>query len=189
MNNYSDPHRKQLKEFRRLANQMASMHSMESDRYSNYAQWLSVGGLVFSAFLLALAMICELFVQRTIGISPDAFKWIMGLLAFLNFSIILILLAWRPFNHAAAHREAVERYTRIKREIDNILENQSDISIETTNNLKDAYLDTSDQPKIKDSRFNKLKQAHLIKVEVSRALSVNPHKTIRNIKKELAKPK
>jgi hypothetical protein len=47
----------------------------------------------------------------------------------------------------------------------------------------------TDTPTIPDSKFNNLKQAHLQKIEISKALDKTPFKSIRAIKKELENKK
>lgn len=188
MSDSSDSHRERLKYYRKTANQMASMHSIESDYYSTLHLWLNGGGVVFSAFLLTLAMVDDGLVQASFGIESETLKWIMAALAFFNFSITLILLTLRPGSQASAHREAVEHYARAKRAIDHLQEEEN-ISALETNRFQEEYWNTQNLPKIKDRRFLRLKQAHLIKMAVSNALEQSPHDSISQIKKNLASKK
>ncbi len=94
MSNPSNSLAEQLKTMNRRANQMATMHSKLRD---DYAWWNSATNfflLIFSACLLSLAFISDDFLQRTIGMSPDTFKWVNGITATANFSVSLIHLAW-----------------------------------------------------------------------------------------------
>lgn len=55
-------------------------------------------------------------------------------------------------------------------------------------NLLESYKDAMDRtPLIPDKKFNKFKRLHLQKIQISKELEKNPFKTIRQIKKELAK--
>jgi len=179
--------REKLENTKRVANQNADMHSAETDRYEFWSLILNCFVLVFSAFLLSLSLASEDFIDRTVHICPDLYKWVLGILAFLNFSITLILLAWRPDQKAAQHRQALSHFARIRHRIDIVLSDGEQIKKEAMEAIINDYMNTDYLPKISDSRFNKLKQKHLVKVDISKEISKNPHRCIYEIRKHLKK--
>ena len=183
----SDRYRKKLEEIKRVANQSADMHSAESDRHQRWSQGLSSGVLLSSAFLLSLSFVSEDFIQRTIGLNPDWYKWVVGLLAFVTFSLTLVSLAWRPSAKAASHGEAVSHYVRAKHDVDLALRVDSPVTRDAVDQIVDRYLSDGDITRIPDRRFNKLKRRHLTKKAVSTALSENPHRAIWRIRRTLEK--
>lgn len=185
VNESNQRYRKKLKNLKRVASQNADMHSWESERYNFWDTIFVCSGLISSAFLLTMTFASEDFINRTIGISPDYYKLCMAILAFLTFSTTLILLAWRPASKAASHKEAVSRYSKSRHKMDILLDEEKPICKADVEYLIEEYLNTDDLPKIKNSRFNKLKQKHLIKVAVSKELSKNPYRKIKDIKTSL----
>ncbi len=180
-------YRNKFHELKRVASQNADMHSWEAARYGRWNQFLVSGGLVFSVFLLTLVLASEDFVHRTINLMPDLYKWVLAILASFNFSLTLILMAWQPAQKAAQHKEAVTHYARAKHRIDLILRGEELITKEAAESFLDEYLDKSDLPQIPNALFIKLKKRHLVKVAISKQLSSNPHRSIREIKQDLAK--
>lgn len=184
-NESKERYQKKLKELKRVANQNANMHSWESDRYNLWDKILVCLGLIFSAFLLTMTFASEDFVNRTIGLTPDYYKLCMAILATFTFSTTLVLLAWQPASKSASHKEAISRYSRSRHKIDLLLDEERPICKADVENVVDEYLNTDDLPKIKNSRFNKLKQKHLIKIAISKEISKNPHRTIKQIENSL----
>jgi hypothetical protein len=178
--------RKSLRDLKRVANQNADMHSWEHDRYNRWSQLLISGGLVFSAFLLVLSLSSTDFIHRTLGISPDLYTWLLALLAFLSFSVTLIVLAWQPAAKAGSHKRSISHYVRVKHRIDQMIDQKEPPTNDEVQSLWNDYLDDDDLPKISNRRFNSLKRRHLIKVAVSRELSANPHRSIRAIRRSLS---
>lgn len=179
--------REKLENTKRVANQSADMHSAETDRYEFWSLFLNCFVLLFSAFLLSLSLASEEFVARTIYIDSDLYKWILAILAFLNFSITLILLAWRPDQRAAQHRQALSHFSRIRHRIDVVLSDGEPVKKGLLEAILNDYMDTDHLPKISNSRFNKLKQRHLVKVDISKEISKNPHRCIYGIRRHLKK--
>ncbi|MFZ2725058.1 MAG: hypothetical protein WAX77_02270 [Methylococcaceae bacterium] len=177
-NNIDTVFREKLENTKRVANQNADMHASEADRYSSWYLSLMCFGLIFTAFLLALSLAPDDFIQRTTGIFSDYYKWLLTILCFLNFSVTLVLLAWRPDYKAAQHEEALSHFSRLRHKIDIVLSDNKILTKEVVEDIINEYIDTEHLPKISDSRFNKLKQKHLIKVAVSKELSENPHRYI-----------
>ncbi len=181
-----DPLVGRLKRVLRLANQHATMHGWMSDYYGRWNAALTYASLSIAAVLLALVFASD-FVQRTTGISADAFQWATGIAAIFNFLLTLAGLAWRPAAKAASHRQAVGHYTKAKYEVGRQLDSNEAITAESVRQIEERYLDTRDLPNISDRRFLRLKRWHLEKVAVSRELDDNPHESIRSIKRRLRK--
>ncbi|MCI0655079.1 MAG: hypothetical protein L0Y39_11465 [Methylococcaceae bacterium] len=179
--------REKLENTKRVANQNADMHSTETDRYDFWSLSLNCFVLLFSAFLLSLSLASEDFIQRTIYLTPDMYKWSLAIFAFLNFSITLVVLAWRPDFKAAQHKQALAHFARSRHRIDIALSDSKLLNKEDVELILKEYIDIDHLPKISDNRFNKLKQRHLIKVSVSKELSKNPHRCICEIKRYLKK--
>lgn len=175
MSNPSNSLIEQLKTMNRRANQMATMHSKLRDDYAWWNSATNVFLLVFSACLLSIAFISDDFLQRTIGMSPDTFKWVNGITATANFSVSLVLLAWQPAEKAAAHAQAVNHYAKIRYEIKRLEAKANQLTEDDINSLEESYFDTRDLPGISEQQFLPLKQWHLLKVALSKELDVNPY--------------
>lgn len=175
MSNPSNSFTEQLKTMNRRANQMATMHSKLRDDYAWWNSATNVFLLIFSACLLSIAFISDDFLQRTIGMSPDTFKWVNGITATANFSVSLVLLAWQPAEKAAAHAQAVNHYAKIRYEIKRLEAKANQLTEDDINSLEESYFDTKDLPGISERQFLPLKQWHLLKVALSKELDVNPY--------------
>lgn len=160
------------------------MHGWLSDHYGRWNTALTFGSLLIVVVLLALVFASD-FVQRTTGVSADAFQWAIGLTAILSFLITLVGLSWQPAAKAASHRQAVGHYTKAKYEVGRRLDSNEAITVESVRQIEERYLDTRDLPNISDRRFLKLKRWHLEKVAISKELDDNPHESIRSIKRRM----
>ncbi len=78
-----------------MADQQATMHAWLSDRYGAWNLGLTIASLVSSAVLLAFVFASD-FVQRTTGVSADAYQWVTGLVAIVFFCVTLVGLVWQP---------------------------------------------------------------------------------------------
>lgn len=175
MSNPSNSFTEQLKTMNRRANQMATMHSKLRDDYAWWNSATNVFLLIFSACLLSIAFISDDFLQRTVGMSPDTFKWVNGITATANFSVSLVLLAWQPAEKAAAHAQAVNHYAKIRYEIKRLEAKATQLTEDDINSLEESYFNTGDLPGISERQFLPLKQWHLLKVALSKELDVNPY--------------
>lgn len=181
-----DPLVGRLKRVLRLANQQATMHGWLSDYYGRWNAAFTFGSLLITVVLLALVFASD-FVQRTTGVSADAFQWTTGVAAIFSFLITLAGLAWQPAAKAASHRQAVGHYTKAKYEVGRRLDSDEAITVESVRQIEERCLDARDLPKIPERKFLKLKRWHLEKVAVSRELDDNFHESVRSIKRRLRK--
>ena len=74
-----DPLVKQLKRMRHTANLQSTAHSWLRDFYGRWNLRFTISALLVSAFLLPLVLVSDEFIQRTTGLSADAFKWITAI--------------------------------------------------------------------------------------------------------------
>lgn len=176
--------RGRLRNVLRLANQQATMHGWLSDHYGRWNIALTFGSLLVAVVLLTLVFASD-FVQRTTGVSADAFQWATGIAAIASFLLSLVGLVWQPAAKAASHRQAIGHYTKAKYEVGRRLDSNEATTAESVRQIEERYLDTRDLPNISDRRFLKLKRWHLEKVAVIRELDDNPHESIRSIKRRL----
>jgi hypothetical protein len=175
----------EVKSLRNKANMLATCHSILTDRYSRLHSILLSAMLFFSALIVGTTFLSAQFVQNTLGIQPDTLRWIQGLAAIFNFIAGLLALQWDFAGKAAKHREAIRHYTSIVNHARYLLDSGEDITQETFKELRSEYEHTEALPKLPDSEFLRLKQAHLRKVAVSRELEKTPHASIREIRKRL----
>lgn len=182
----ADPLEDRLKRILRLANQLATMHGWLSDRYGMWNLVLTISSLVSSAVLLAFVFASD-FVQRTTGVSADAYQWLIGLIAIAFFCITLVGLAWQPAGRSARHDQAVRHYTKAKYEVGRLLDSaRGSLDAESVKRLEELYLDDRDLPRIPEGRFLKLKRWHKLKVAVSQELD-HDLSPVRRIKRRLEK--
>jgi hypothetical protein len=175
MSNSNNPLVGQLKTMNRRANQMATMHSRLRDHYAWWNSTTNIFLLIFSACLLSIAFISDDFLNRTISMSPDTFKWINGITATANFSVSLVLLAWQPADKAAAHAQAVNHYAKIRYEIKRLESKSNHLTEDEVSALEESYFNTRDLPGISEKQFLPLKQWHLLKVALSKELDDTPY--------------
>ena len=165
----------QFERLKRLTNQQATLHAALRDHYSFWNLALASGGFVSSVALLSFVLVSDEFILRTTGISPDAFRWLMAILAILNVAITSVALVWRPEVQAAAHAQAVRHYALAKHAIHHLESSDRDLSLDELEKLTNAYLDDRDLPHVPEHRFLELKRWHLIKLDLSKEIDKNPH--------------
>ncbi|HXB98578.1 MAG TPA: hypothetical protein VNZ54_11040, partial [bacterium] len=163
---------------RQKADLQVTSHSYLRDHYLGWGQRLNLYTLFFSAVLLVFTLVSDDFIQRTLGLSPDGFKWAIGTAAFFTFCISLIELAWNPTQKAKAHDQAVAHYLRMNYEIRHLLTTEGKVSREKVRWIQEEYLDAPDLPRIPEARSLWLKQRHLLKLAMTRALERNPHQSL-----------
>lgn len=176
---------KEIKAFRDKANMLASIHSKLSDKYEYWYTILSSFLLIVSTVLLGLTFISDTFVQNSIGMTPNALKWSLGLTAILNFCGVLLLSQWGFQQKAIEHRQAVNFYFRIVNEIRQWIDSGIVITEDMIKEIRSEYAKADNIPKISDSQFLKLKQWHIQKVAISRELEISPFESIKSIRKRL----
>jgi hypothetical protein len=167
----------ELQAMRQKADLQVSSHSYLRDLYLGWGQRLNIYTLFFSALILFFTMASEDFMQRTLGLSPDLFKWALGGAAFGTFCLSLVDLAWDPSSKSKAHDQAVAHYLRMNYEIRNLL-SIGNVSREKVRWLQEEYLDAADLPRIPYDKSLNLKRHYLRKLALAKALEGNPHQAL-----------
>ena len=171
----SDHLQQELIRFKRVADMLATAHSVERDRYEAWSLGLTISSLIISVILLSLVLVSEDFVERTTGVRLDLFKWVRAGAAALNFAIVVIGLSCRPAARAVLHDQAVRHYSKAKHQIRQLEASAGSLTEQAVALIREQYLDDRDLPRIAERRFLALKQWHLRKVAISRELDKNPH--------------
>lgn len=174
----SSPVQGELQAMREKADQQVTAHSYLRDHYLGWGQRLDIYTLLVSALLLFFTLASEEFIQRTLGLPADGFKWAEGSAAFVTFCLSLVNLAWNPANKSKSHDQAVAHYLRMNYEIRNLLSGGTQVNREKVRWLQEEYLDAADLPRIPEAESLRFKQRHLLKLAVARALERNPHQPL-----------
>jgi hypothetical protein len=167
----------ELQAMREKADQKVTSHSFLRDFYQGWGQRLNIYVLLGTALLLFLTLASADFLQRTLGITPDEYKWSTGVTALLAFCLSLVDLTWNPGTKSKAHDQAVAHYLRMGYEIRNLLVS-GDVSKDKVRILQEEYLDAADLPRIPEDQSLTLKRRHLQKMAVAKALELNPHQSL-----------
>lgn len=183
----SEHPQQELGRLKRVADMLATAHSVERDRYESWSLGLTISSLIISVILLSLVLVADDFVERTTGIKPDLFRWLRAVAAALNFTLVILGLSWRPAARAALHDQAVRHYSKAKHQIRQLEADAENLTEQAIAVIKEQYLDDRDLPRIAERRFLKLKRWHLQKVAISRELDENPQESLRSIKSRLQK--
>ena len=168
----------ELQEMRQKSDLQVSSHSFLRDHYLSWGQRLNLYTLLFSAVLLFFTLASEDFLQRTLGLGPDSYKWAMGTSAFFTFCLSLIDLAWNPTSKSKAHDQAVGHYLRMNYEVRNLVIAGEAVTAEKIRWIQDEFLDAADLPRIPEGQALGFKQRHLIKLAMTRMLELNPHQPL-----------
>jgi hypothetical protein len=163
-----------LRRLRRVADQQASMHAILRDQYRTANFYLTFASLIPTAALLCFALAPDDLVRDTLGMSPNVFKLLNTFVAFCAFICVLVQLVWKPDSRAEGHGHAVDHYTNAKYDVDRLLESPESVDYSQARFVEERYLDKRSLPTIPDAKFNRLKQRHLRKVDLSKRLDADP---------------
>jgi hypothetical protein len=179
------PLKNALAKLRRKSEFQATAHASLRDGYELLFSVFTTISLVSGAFLLALILASPTLIHDTFGITIDEYQWALALLAVANFSIIIVLLSWRPNVRASMHDSAVRHYTEAGYAASNLMNGEVAVTQTAVNLLYQRYLEDVDLPRIPEGSFLRLKKWHLEKVAISRELDRNPHEALRVIRSRL----
>ena len=167
----------ELQSMRLKADMQVTAHSYLRDHYRGWGQRLNVYTLLCSTVILFFTLASEDFIQRTLGLSPDLFKWALGATALVTFCLSLLELGWNPSLKSKAHDQAVAHYLRMNYEVRNLL-SSGGLTREKVRWLQDEYLDAADLPRIPEDQSLSLRRHHLQKLSLAKALEKNPHQSL-----------
>jgi hypothetical protein len=173
--------KKEIWNLHRKADLSRSMHGHIKDCYSVLSRiilgYVSIGSAIVAMLIFA-------------KISDETQFWIG--IASASIFIIGLIPSIFSFQHKILERGiAVKQWGTWIRTASNFCNTEIDsldinIAIERSNEVIEDYKAImNDTPTIRDSQFNKLKQKHLQKIEISKALDKKPFTKIRTIKKNL----
>jgi hypothetical protein len=170
-----------VKRRRNIVDMMLTAHSVLRDRYERRSTGLT---LLIMGLSIAATGVAFIGGERDATIGPFTARvqvWVGLLSCFIFFlSIVELLVEWR--RRAWAHDEAAQRLADLKakyRQIRKVPDN--DALVESDFDLPDEYDHTMDalgalRVPIPESKFNRLKARHLIKVEVSKRVTARPQR-------------
>lgn len=157
----------------RVIDMMTSMHSMLYEKYKRIALVLDIFLIVASICLNAFVFV-DPAILKFIGLTDKTSNIIIGVSSILIFSISIVLFRVNLKEKARSHKDAVTALSRLKVECKH-LKNTESLNDTLINSQIQKYSDTvSFLPKIPNSKFNKLKRKHEIKVLISKTISKHP---------------
>jgi hypothetical protein len=168
----------ELEAMRLKADLQVTSHSYLRDYYLGWGQRLNLYTLLCSAILLLFTLTPSDFVERTLGLPPDGYKWAIAVAAFLTFCLSLVDLAWNPTSKSKAHDQAVGHYLRMNYEVRNLMIAGKAVNGEKVRWIQEEFLDASDLPRIPEGKSLQLKKRHLVKLAMARVLDGNPHQPL-----------
>lgn len=167
----------ELLNMRQKADLQVSSHSYLRDHYQAWGQRLNIYILLCSALLLFFTLASEDFIQRTLGMPADAFKWSEGGVAFLTFCLSLIDLTWNPGTKSKAHDQAVAHYLRMDYAVRALLSG-GQVNRDKVRNIQEEFLDAADLPRIPEVQAIPLKQRYFLKLALAKELEKDPHQPL-----------
>ena len=163
----------ELERCRRVADQMVTCHSILRDRYERKALFLDVAILILSAWVGAVAFVDPQIAEK-LAIWKLTPAMTIGSVATLTFCLSLIQLKVDWKQRSDRHGQAAKAYAAVKFSLGRAMDEQV-ITPEEQKEALAKYHSVGDQHvPLPDSQFNKLKQRHLLKVAMSKAISNNP---------------
>ncbi|MCB9452377.1 MAG: hypothetical protein H6672_13150 [Anaerolineaceae bacterium] len=180
----------ELNNLKRKAALMQDCHGRLSERFSS---WESKSSIIITVFA-AVAFIATTAETKTLFdfVSENDLKRVAALCSLIVFLSTLVKLETRWGMKASAHQATLNAFTRYLRHIDMILKSVDNKSYEELEaialQLTTEYSNIGDfSPNIPSAQFLDLKQKHLQKVAISRALDANPFQSQRKLRHEIAR--
>lgn len=180
-----DIYKKEVKTLEDKANMMRDMHSYQFQKYEWISKLFSLIIIAFSAIvsILAVADPSVLFLN---GDYVDSFRNLIAILALLIFLTSLGDKIYGINEKAAKHEKAVKMMTDFitecnklrKFEIESCGEEEINLKVDSLQAQYSLINQMNPFPVISDEDFIKAKKNHLLKVEISKKLSKNPHEEI-----------
>lgn len=170
----TENYRKELERLRRIADQLCTAHSIERERFHCRAKALDIIVMLGSLYLVSMAFVDPVINNALTPLGLNPVIWIgMVAITVFGFSIIQLIVDWK--GRADAHGRSLSMYAEAKSNCIEALNGTAQVSKEIYNGISTRYNMASDIGiHIPDSRFLKLKQKHLVKIEISKQLDSNP---------------
>lgn len=170
--------RDELDRIRRVSDLLCTAHATLRDRYSRRAFLLDIIILLSSAWLTALSFLDPRFNRWLVPFDFDPSLWI-GLLGVITFGLTLVQFKTDWKGRSEAHKRSFGMYVEVKREASYLLSSPVDIPFRDFQRLAARYDMASDVGTgVPEKDFLRLKRAHKLKIEASRALDEKPGMSI-----------
>lgn len=174
MTDATEDYREELKRLRRISDMLCTAHSVERERFRRKAMTLDIIIMLGSLYLVSMAFVDPIInnALTPFGLKPVIWTGMVAIFIF-GFSILQLIVDWK--GRADAHERSFRMYAEAKSNCIEWLNGTSAIPKEVYNRVSARYDMASDIGiHIPDSRFLKLKQKHLLKIEVSKLLDTYP---------------
>ena len=163
-----------LRGIKHRASVFSTGHALLRDRYRFRSRLIEIVSLISSACLVSLAFADAEMVAGLIPWSIPPIQF-MGILAVSVFCLTLLQLAFRWGPRADAHGLALENYAAVTKAARLLLGDLDALEQTDVDRLQEQYeFVNSNSIEIPDKQFLALKQAHLVKVEISKMLDERP---------------
>lgn len=163
-----------LRGIKHRASMFSTAHALLRDRYRFRGRLIEIVNLISSACLVSLAFADA---EVVVGLIPWSIQPIqfMGILGVSVFCLTLLQLTFRWGPRADAHGLALENYAAITKAARLLLRDPDSIEQARVDRLQEQYeFVNSNSVEIPEKQFPALKQAHLVKVEISKMLDERP---------------
>jgi hypothetical protein len=174
MNDSTENYREEVKKMCRKADMLCTAHSVERAIFRRRGIIIDIFLMVISVYIVAMAFVDPSLTSVLVPNHWNLVLWI-GTLSIATFilSMLQFIVSWKAL--ADAHDRSFGMYAETKSKSIELLNGNGAISREAYNSIRTRYDMASDIGiPIKDARFLKLKQKHLLKVEISKILDQRP---------------
>lgn len=170
----AENYREEVKKMCRKADLLCSAHSIERSIFRRRGVCVDIFLMVISVYIVAMAFVDPSLVSLLVPNDFNLVLWIGGLsIATFILSTLQFIVNWKAL--ADAHDRSFGMYAEAKSKSIELLNGNDAISHEAYNNIRTRYDMASDIGiHIEGARFLKLKQKHLLKVEISKLLDHRP---------------
>jgi hypothetical protein len=157
----------------RVADQLVTCHSILRDRYERRALILDILILVLSAWVTAVAFVDPTITAKLViwNLTP---AMTIGSIATATFCLSLIQMKVDWKQRSDRHGGAARAYAAVKFLLGRAMDEQVASPEEQKESLAKYHSVGDQHVPIPDAQFNRLKQRHLLKVAISKAISKNP---------------
>jgi len=182
MNSKADSKEQNMKELQRMlrvSDMMITAYSRLRGRYAFFSTSVDILILFLSAWLSALAFASEN-IMNVINPTELSNQLFIGSIALTTFIISLVQLKVDWKGKAAAYANSAKVYSSFKLELRKVLaDSGNEIDGDTIRLMNEQYITAGNfTVPIPEGQFVALKKAHLMKVEMSKALDNSPNSNL-----------